>query len=51
MSAKELIERANIVMLGLWTPHSNEDVVLRGIISREQMAQVEAYHPAVDINH
>jgi deoxyribonucleoside regulator len=50
-SAKDLMDRANVVMMGLWTPNTNDEVVMRGILSREQMAVIESYHPAADINH
>ena len=49
--AIELSEKANIFMLGVWHPHTNEQLVARGIISQEQMKAIEAFHPAVDINH
>ncbi len=47
----ELIARANVVMMGLWPPHSNDELVMRGILNKEQVEAVEAFHPAVDINH
>jgi DNA-binding transcriptional regulator LsrR (DeoR family) len=46
-----LHDRANIVMMSIWPPHTNNEVVLRGILSREQMQQIESMYPAVDINH
>ncbi len=49
--AIELSEKANVVMMGLWTPHTNDEVVIRGILSREQIDAIESFHPAVDINH
>ncbi|HWS84741.1 MAG TPA: sugar-binding domain-containing protein [Ktedonobacteraceae bacterium] len=49
--AVELCEKANVVIMGLWPPHTNDEVVLRGILSRKQIALIEAFHPAVDINH
>lgn len=49
--AIELTEKANVFLMGLWTPYSNDDVVKRGILSKEQIAAIEAFHPAVDINH
>ncbi len=49
--AIELSEKANVVMMGLWTPHTNDEVVIRGILSREQVDAIEAFHPIVDINH
>ena len=38
-------------MIGLWTPHTNDEVVMRGILSKEQIESIEAYRPVVDINH
>jgi DNA-binding transcriptional regulator LsrR (DeoR family) len=49
--AIELSENANVFMLGLWPPHTNNDVVTRRIATREQMEVIQAFHPAVDINH
>src|SRR5258707_429491 len=49
--AIELSEKANVVMMGLWTPHTNDEVVIRGILSKEQIDAIEAFHPVVDINH
>jgi deoxyribonucleoside regulator len=49
--AMELSEQANIFIMGLWTPHTNDEMVMRGILSREQINQIESYRPVVDINH
>lgn len=49
--AYDMMTRANVVVMGLWTPHTNEEMVRRGILSEEQLAVIEAYEPAVDINH
>src|SRR5260370_20464592 len=49
--AVELCEKASVVMLGLWPPYTNDEVVIRGILSREQIDAIESFHPAVDINH
>lgn len=46
-----LSESANIYMFGLWTPHTNDEVVMRGILSRNVMDAFETYHPVADINH
>ncbi|HZS77242.1 MAG TPA: sugar-binding domain-containing protein [Ktedonobacteraceae bacterium] len=46
-----LSEQANVYMFGVWTPHTNDEVVMRGILSRDAMDAFEAYRPAVDINH
>ncbi len=49
--AATLYERANIVIMSVWPPHTNDEVVVRGILSKEQIQAVEDMHPAVDINH
>lgn len=49
--AIELSEKANVYIMGLWTPHTNNEIVARGIFSRELVNAIEAFHPAVDINH
>jgi len=49
--AYEMMMRANIVVLGLWTPDTNNDLIRRGILSREQLQTLDAYQPVVDINH
>lgn len=49
--AIEFSEKANVFMMGLWTPHTNDGVVMRKILSREQIDAMKAFHPVVDINH
>jgi deoxyribonucleoside regulator len=49
--AIELSQKANIFMMGVWHPHTNKQLVARGIINKEQMEAIEAFQPAVDINH
>jgi deoxyribonucleoside regulator len=49
--AIELNEKANVFIIGLWPPHTNNEVVMRGTFTREQIEEIEAFHPAVDINH
>jgi DNA-binding transcriptional regulator LsrR (DeoR family) len=49
--AYEMMTRASVVVMGLWTPHTNEEMVRRGIVSQEQLEAIETYGPAVDINH
>ncbi|HEY6540711.1 MAG TPA: sugar-binding domain-containing protein [Ktedonobacteraceae bacterium] len=46
-----LSEQANVYMFSLWTPHTNDEVVMKGILSRDIMGAFEAYQPAADINH
>jgi deoxyribonucleoside regulator len=49
--AVQLSHKANVVIMGLWPAYTNDEVVMRGILSREQMDAIEAFHPVVDINH
>jgi deoxyribonucleoside regulator len=49
--AVQLCAKANVVMMGLWPPHTNDEVIRRRILSREQIQAIEAFHPVVDINH
>ncbi len=49
--AIEFSEKASVVMMGLWLPHTNDEVVVRGILGREHIDAIEPFHPAVDINH
>ena len=47
----EMMTRASIVVMGLWTPNSNDKMIMRGILSPEQVEKINSYRPAVDINH
>ncbi len=49
--AMNLCDQANVFMMGLWTPHTNDEVVKRGILSKEQLEVFESRQPVVDINH
>ena len=49
--AYEMMIRANVMVMGLWTPHTNNDMIVRGILSPEQLEMIEAYRPVMDINH
>jgi DNA-binding transcriptional regulator LsrR (DeoR family) len=49
--AYEMMARANVILLGLWTPGTNKDMIARGILSPEQLAVIETYRPVADINH
>lgn len=49
--AYEMMTRANVIVMGLWTPGTNKDMIARGILSREQLEVIEAYQPVADINH
>jgi deoxyribonucleoside regulator len=49
--ACELMENASVLMTGLWTPHSNSEVIMEGILTREELELIDSYNPVVDINH
>jgi deoxyribonucleoside regulator len=49
--AFEMLTRANILVMSLWTPYTNPDMILRGILTQEQLEAIETYRPVVDINH
>ena len=49
--AINLHDKANVVMMSVWPPHMNNEMLVRGILSREQLQAVESMDPAVDINH
>jgi len=45
--AVQLGEKANVVMMGLWPPYTNDEVIMRGILSREQIDAIEAFQPQI----
>lgn len=47
----KMIEQANIIMMGLWTPDLDHDMVKRGVLSEQQVKVLQGYHPVADINH
>ena len=47
----EMMTRASIVVMGLWTPTSNDKMIMRGILSPEQVEKINSHRPEVDINH
>lgn len=49
--AYEMMMRANVIVLGLWTPHANKYLVTRGILTQQQLDAISAYRPVADINH
>jgi DNA-binding transcriptional regulator LsrR (DeoR family) len=46
-----MIEQANVIMMGLWTPDLDHDMVKRGVLSEQQVKVLQGYHPVADINH
>ncbi|QBD78250.1 DNA-binding transcriptional regulator [Ktedonosporobacter rubrisoli] len=49
--AYEMMSRASVMVTSLWTPHTNQDMIKRGILSQAQVEAIETYRPVVDINH
>jgi deoxyribonucleoside regulator len=49
--AYERMIRANVMVMGLWTPHTNKEMIARGILSQEQLDAIATHRPIVDINH
>ncbi len=49
--AYDMMTRANVMVMGLWTPHGNDDMVTRGILTREQVDKIAASRPVMDMNH
>lgn len=49
--AYDLYEQANVFMMGVWPPHTNDEVVMKGVLSQEQLGAFDSYQPAADINH
>ncbi len=49
--AYEMMLRANVLVTGIWTPHTNDEMVKSGTLSWDQLNVIDAYHPVVDINH
>jgi DNA-binding transcriptional regulator LsrR (DeoR family) len=49
--AYEMMMRANVVIMGLWTPNTNNDMIARGILTPDQVDAIAAHRPVADINH
>jgi deoxyribonucleoside regulator len=47
----EMLLRSNVIVTSLFPPHTNDELVMNRILSQEQRDAIEAYRPAVDINH
>ncbi len=50
-NAYEMMTRANIIVMSLWTPYTNVDMVARGILTQEQLEMIGKHRPAADVNH
>ena len=49
--AYDMMTRANVMVMGLWTSHGNDDMVTRGILTREQVDKIASNRPVMDMNH
>ncbi len=49
--AYEMMVQANVTVMGVWTPHTHEEMVLQGLLTQEQREVIEGYQPVADINH
>lgn len=47
----KLMDAASVVLTGIWPPHSNLEVMEKGILTNQQVGIVDSYNPVVDINH
>jgi deoxyribonucleoside regulator len=47
----EMMQRASVIVTSLFPPHTNDELVMRRILSPQQREAIEACSPAVDINH
>jgi deoxyribonucleoside regulator len=45
------MEKANVIMMGVWPTGPNHDLVERGVVSQQQLESLQAHHPVGDINH
>jgi deoxyribonucleoside regulator len=45
------MERANVIMMGVWPAGPKKDLIKRGVVSQEQLETLQALHPVGDINH
>lgn len=47
----EMVENANLVMMGLWPSTSDDYLVRRGIVTQQQIDEFKSYNPVADIDH
>src|SRR2546428_294030 len=46
-----IVEKASLVMMGLWPSSASDYLVRREIVTQKQMDEFKAYQPVADINH
>jgi DNA-binding transcriptional regulator LsrR (DeoR family) len=49
--AYDMMMRANVTLMSLWTPGTFMDMITRGILTQEQLELLESYRAVADINH
>ena len=49
--ARDLMNRASVVVTSLFTTHKDEDLIQSGVLKREQLDIFDDYNPVADINH
>jgi deoxyribonucleoside regulator len=49
--AYDMMMRANMIVMSIWTPYTNKNLIERGILSPEQLETIERQRPIADINH
>jgi deoxyribonucleoside regulator len=49
--AYQMMTQANITVMGLWLPHTHDELLQQGALSQEQRDASDSYQPVVDINH
>jgi deoxyribonucleoside regulator len=49
--AYQMMTQANVTVMGLWSAHAHDEMVLEGVLSQERREAIESYQPVVDINH
>ena len=47
----QVVEKATVIMMGLWPATDNSNLVKKNILSQQQVDALQAYHPVVDIDH
>jgi DNA-binding transcriptional regulator LsrR (DeoR family) len=47
----KMMEQANIIMTGIWYPQIDDQLVMRRVLSQQQVEMLQAYKPVADINH
>ena len=46
-----MMTQANVTMMGLWPPRTDDEMVLQGLLLQERREAIESYQPVADINH